>query len=80
MEDVGQFDDALRNVFNFALSLGDQGFVGVMANALLFCLEQCGLRERAVGIGLLEGGVVVGVLDGSYGAEGRGKAAEVAQF
>lgn len=51
-----------------------------MAQALLLGLEERRLGEGAVGVRLLEGRVVVGVLDRCSRAEGRGKAAEVAQL
>lgn len=41
LEDVRQFDDALGYVFDFALALGDERFVGIMTQSLLFGLEEC---------------------------------------
>jgi hypothetical protein len=43
LENVGKLDNALGDIFDFALALGDEGFVGVVAQALLLGLEECGL-------------------------------------
>jgi hypothetical protein len=64
LENVGELDNALGDVFDFALALGNEGFVGVVSQTLLLGLEERGLREGAVGIGFLEGRVIVGVLYG----------------
>ena len=70
LEDVGQLDDALGNVFNLPLALSNEGFVGIMAQPLLLGLEERGLRKGSVGVRLLERGVIVGVLDRGSGAKG----------
>jgi len=70
----------LGDVFDLALALGDEGFVGVMAEALLLRLEKSGLREGAVGVGLLQGRIVVGILYGGCGTKGRGETTEIAEF
>jgi hypothetical protein len=77
---VCELDNALGDVLDLVLTLGNEGLVGVVAQALLLGLEQRRLREGAVGVRLLQRRVVVGVLDGRGGAEGRGEAAEVAQL
>jgi hypothetical protein len=43
LENIGELDNALGNVFDFALALGDESFVGVVAQALLLGLEERGL-------------------------------------
>jgi len=77
LENVGELNDALGDVINFALAMGNEGFVGIVTQALLLGLEQGRLGEGAVGIGVEEGGIVVGILHRRGGTVGRGQAAEV---
>lgn len=82
LENVGELDDALCDVFDFTFALGDEGVVGVVHQALLMllCLLERRLRKGAVGFRVGEGWVVVRVLSWGAGAEGRVEATKIAEF